>query len=109
LPESAAGLGPYAAVVLVDVPAYALSSRAMAALGEYVADCGGGLVALGGDSSFGLGGYTDTPLDAILPVKSEPDDRPPVQLVVLLDRSASMAEPAGRSPRWPGPRRQPWN
>jgi hypothetical protein len=93
LPDSAAGFGPYAAVVLLDVPAYALSSRSLAALAEYVGDMGGGLVALGGDSSFGLGGYTDTPLDDILPLKSEPEDRPPVELMLLVDRSASMAEP----------------
>jgi Mg-chelatase subunit ChlD len=95
MPDSAAELGHYAAVVLDDVPAWEISAEALAALAEYVHDMGGGLVALGGSNSFGLGGYTGTPLDEMLPVRSEPDDRPPVELVILLDRSASMAEAAG--------------
>ena len=95
MPTDTATLGEYAAVILDDVPAWELSAEALAALAEYVHDLGGGLVALGGANSFGLGGYTGTPLDEMLPVRSEPDDRPPVELVILLDRSASMAEAAG--------------
>jgi Mg-chelatase subunit ChlD len=97
LPLSAAELGVYAAVILDDVPAGAIADAARGALVEYVRDMGGGLVALGGDNSFGLGGYPRTVIDDLLPVRSEPDDRPPVRVVVLLDRSASMGQQvAGR-------------
>ena len=86
----AADLSRYAAVVLDDVPAHSLSSRATSALVQYVRDMGGGLVALGGTNSFGLGGYPRTALEDILPVRSDPEDRPPVRVAVVLDRSASM-------------------
>ncbi|MBN2582217.1 MAG: VWA domain-containing protein [Planctomycetes bacterium] len=92
MPSSPVSLADYSAIVLADVPAYALSSQAMAALSRYVADSGGGLVVLGGRNSFGLGGYAKSALDAVLPVKSDPEDRPPIQLAIVLDRSASMSE-----------------
>ncbi|NIA20707.1 MAG: VWA domain-containing protein [Anaerolineaceae bacterium] len=95
MPAEAAALGDYSAVLLVDVPAHALSSRTLAALVQYVGDMGGALVALGGENSFGLGGYGKSRLDTLLPVKSDPQDRPPIQLVVVLDRSASMAAEVG--------------
>ena len=97
LPLSAADLGAYAAVILDDVPAEAISAQARAALVEYVRDMGGGLLALGGENSFGLGGYPRTVIDDLLPVRSDPEDRPPVRVVLVLDRSASMGrEVAGR-------------
>ncbi|NLX59743.1 MAG: VWA domain-containing protein [Phycisphaerae bacterium] len=92
MPADAAALADFAAVVLADVPAYALSSQTLDALRRYVADAGGGLVVLGGRNSFGLGGYARSGLDALLPVKSDPEDRPPIQLAIVLDRSASMSE-----------------
>jgi len=95
MPANAAALGDYSAVVLVDVPAHALSSQTLSALVQYVGDMGGGLVALGGRNSFGLGGYGKSRLERLLPVKSDPEDRPPIQLVVVLDRSASMAAEVG--------------
>ena len=95
VPVDASVLGDYSAVILVDVPAYALSARAMDAMVTTVRDMGGGLVALGGNHSFGLGGYARSVLDDMLPVKSDPEDRPPVEVVVVLDRSASMGRAVG--------------
>lgn len=94
-PERTAALGDTAAVVLHDVPAAALSAASKAALAAYVRDMGGGLVVLGGPNSFGLGGYPRTSLDDMLPVKSDPEDRPPVRTVIVLDHSASMGRDAG--------------
>ena len=37
----------------------------------YVQDLGGGLIMLGGDQSFGLGGYYKTTIEEILPVRSD--------------------------------------
>ncbi|MEN0066381.1 MAG: glutamine amidotransferase [Myxococcota bacterium] len=56
------------------------STRLLGNLERYVKD-GGALVMLGGDRSFGLGGYGDTPLADILPVEissldAEPDLSP---------------------------------
>jgi Mg-chelatase subunit ChlD len=94
-PERTAALGDTATVVLHDVPAAALSAASKDTLATYVRDMGGGLVVLGGSNSFGLGGYSRTPLDDMLPVKSDPEDRPPVRTVVVLDHSASMGRDAG--------------
>ncbi len=59
---------------------------------------GGGLIALGGDRSFELGGYARSPLARFLPVKVDPLDvevDPAVTMIIVLDRSGSMAAPAG--------------
>lgn len=81
----------YDAVVLVNVgrPDEDTSER----LVGYVEDLGRGLLVIGGDRSFGLGDYHQTPLEAILPVSSNPDDlvrRQPVAEVLVIDSSGSM-------------------
>ena len=53
---------------------------------------GAGLVMLGGSSAFALGGWGGTPVEGLLPFWAWPDDRSAV--VVALDRSGSMSEPA---------------
>ncbi len=64
-------------------------------LASFVEDFGRGLVVVGGDQAFGLGGYQDGPLEALLPVTSDPDDllrRQPVAEVLVIDTSGSMAD-----------------
>jgi uncharacterized membrane protein len=89
---SATALLPYDAVVLVNIatpdpePAEALAS--------FVEDLGRGVIVVGGDQSFGMGDYHQTPLETILPVSSNPDDllrRQPVAEVLVIDTSGSMA------------------
>jgi len=66
----------------------------MAALQAYVRDLGGGLTAVGGPDSFGMGGYFGTPLEETLPVDMQIQDEqrfPSVSLVLVIDRSGSMA------------------
>jgi len=58
----------------------------------YVSD-GGGLIVLGGDKSYGLGGYGRTELRKFLPVELEPEEvesTRPVTMVIILDSSGSM-------------------
>jgi Ca-activated chloride channel family protein len=57
VPESLAELQNYDLVVLSNVPATSLSLHQMDVVRTYVQDLGGGLLMLGGDQSFGLGGY----------------------------------------------------
>src|SRR5262249_34584776 len=45
--------------------------RKLQLLKLYVQELGGGLLVLGGDRSFGLGGYTRSALDDLLPVASD--------------------------------------
>ncbi|HLT95777.1 MAG TPA: VWA domain-containing protein [Acidimicrobiia bacterium] len=81
----------YDAVVLVNFPAP--GDEESAALSAFVEDLGRGLVVVGGDQSFGLGDYHQTPLEAVLPVSSNPDDlirRQPVAEVLVIDASGSM-------------------
>jgi uncharacterized membrane protein len=93
LPGSLAALQPYAAVLLSDVPAYALTGRQMQLLQRYVRDLGRGFAMLGGDESFGVGGYYGTPVEEILPVRMDIQDKrhfPSLALAQAIDTSGSM-------------------
>lgn len=60
---------------------------------SYVKNSAGGLVVTGGDSSYALGEYKDTPLERVLPVDMEIKDKkelPDLGMVVVIDRSGSM-------------------
>ena len=98
LPSELTTLSEYGSVVLVDVPAGDLSPRQMTALQTYVRDLGGGLVAVGGPSSFGVGGYFRTPLEETLPVEMQIKDqkrRARLTIVFIIDKSGSMSETSG--------------
>ena len=71
MPTSAAALQPYDSVFLSNVPAGALSMNQMNALQIACRDFGVGLGMVGGDSSFGAGGYRGTPLEEALPVSMD--------------------------------------
>jgi Mg-chelatase subunit ChlD len=93
LPEDIAGLSDYDAVVLINVPAQALPARAAANLPIYVRELGRGLVMVGGDHSYGVGGYGATPIEQALPVYMDVRDRqerPDLALVFVIDKSGSM-------------------
>lgn len=93
VPGSMAALQPYSAVLLSDVPAYALTSRQMQVLQRYVRDLGRGFAMLGGDESFGLGGYYATPVEEVLPVRMDIEDKryfPSQSMVLAIDTSGSM-------------------
>lgn len=83
----------YSLVVLQNISASYLSSEAQASLVAYVQDVGGGLIVLGGDQSFSVGGYENTLLERVLPVETS---RQKLQLmstalVLVIDRSGSMS------------------
>lgn len=81
----------YDAVVLVNIGQP--DHEDAANLASFVEELGRGLVVVGGDQAYGLGDYHRTPLEAVLPVSSNPDDlvrRQPVAEVLVIDTSGSM-------------------
>lgn len=68
LPTNAAALQSYDSVFLSNVPASAFSGAQMTALQIACRDFGVGLCMVGGDRSFGAGGWRGTPIEAALPV-----------------------------------------
>lgn len=83
----------YSAVILTNVPASALEVQEQRALATYVHEMGGGLIVLGGDQSFCMGGYGDTPLEAVLPVETNRArlNLLRLSLILIIDRSGSMS------------------
>src|SRR5581483_11116327 len=81
------------ATVLVDVDAHSLSGQQIHDLTATTRDLGRGLVVLGGDHSYALGGYRDSELEALLPVISDITDPKRKQSVaegLAIDSSGSM-------------------
>jgi len=93
IPETMAGLEPFGLVVFDNIPATDPSISQMSLIREYVRDFGGGFLMIGGENSFGLGGYFDTPVDEILPVQSDFEkdkETPSLAVALVIDRSGSM-------------------
>src|SRR5690606_5049084 len=81
-------------VVLHDVSAGRVSGAARQALVSYVEDHGGGFIMIGGENSFGVGGWGGTTLERILPVRFEGErqrEQPKLALVLVIDKSGSMS------------------
>jgi Mg-chelatase subunit ChlD len=83
-----------AAVVLDNVAAWSLGPETLGDLARRVTDGGLGLLALGGDNSFGAGGYDESPMEDLMPVSSRTGVRPPLDIVFVVDASGSMNEAA---------------
>lgn len=93
IPDSLTDLQNYEVLILSNVPATALTQRQMEIARTYVQDLGGGLIMLGGDQSFGLGGYYKTVLEEILPVRSDFEkekEKPSLAMILVIDKSGSM-------------------
>ncbi len=67
-PDSLGMLQNYDCILIANVPADELGGNKMGMIHADVRDLGVGLVMLGGESSFGAGGYEGTPLEEALPV-----------------------------------------
>jgi uncharacterized membrane protein len=70
-PIDAEVLYPFHAVILDDIEAKFFREDQMSLLQSFVAQRGGGLLMLGGQESFVLGGYRRTPIGELLPVYLE--------------------------------------
>jgi uncharacterized membrane protein len=98
IPKEVAGLQKYDGLILSNVSSLKLSRVQMASIRDYVRDHGGGLIMVGGEDSFGLGGYYRTPIEEALPVTMEVKQKveiPSLAVVLSVDRSGSMAMSTG--------------
>jgi uncharacterized membrane protein len=97
MPSDAAGFDAYDAVILSDIARADLSDATMRALADWVEHDGGGLLMVGGEAVFGEGsptgppGYRQTVIERLTPVTFERKDEPEVALIIVLDKSWSMA------------------
>lgn len=90
----------YDVVVLMNVRAIELQFAQQEHLETWVREHGGGLVVLGGENTFGPGGYYQTVLEKVLPLSTEiPQERPSVAIAFVLDRSGSMQQAVGEVSR----------
>jgi uncharacterized membrane protein len=98
LPSTVSELAAYDCVILDNVNRFDIdSSPQMPALQEWVTKFGGGLVLIGGDNSFGPGGYKGTILEKLAPVDMDVKREKhlaSLAMVIVLDKSGSMAAPA---------------
>ncbi len=93
MPDSLTDLQNYEVLILSNVPATDLTSRQMDVIRSYVSELGGGFIMLGGDESFGLGGYYKTVVEEVLPVRSDFEkekEKPGLGMVLIIDKSGSM-------------------
>ncbi|NOK63883.1 MAG: VWA domain-containing protein [Chloroflexi bacterium AL-W] len=101
MPDNLGDLSYYDAVILINVARTTLSDRAVGTLSAYVHDLGRSLMMVGGQQSFGAGGWRDTPVEEVLPVTMDIPAQvqfPPVSIVVVIDTSGSMStEEGGRT------------
>lgn len=93
VPADLAELATYDLVVLSDLNARAFTDAQMSALAAYVRDLGGGLLMAGARDAFGLGGYSFTPIEEVLPATFDlrrRRDRASLAMVIAIDKSGSM-------------------
>jgi Ca-activated chloride channel homolog len=93
VPTTLAGFQDYDLVIFDNVPASSMTPAQMKMVQSYVRDLGGGFVMIGGDQSFGPGGYYKTPVEETLPVSLDVRQKkhfPALAIALVIDKSGSM-------------------
>lgn len=93
LPSSLSYMLKYDAIIFDNVPGHLVGEAKMGVIEQAVKNFGIGFMMVGGENSFGLGGYFKTPIEKLLPVEMEVKGKqqlPSLGLVIVLDRSGSM-------------------
>jgi len=78
---------------VADLPATSLTVRQMQMVKQYVTDLGGGLVMMGSENSFGLGGYYKRRSKTCSPsfrASRKEKEKPSLAMVLVIDKSGSM-------------------
>jgi len=95
VPVELSELLKYDAFIFDNISADDLNEKFLQNLETAVSHQGKGLMAAGGDKSFGPGGYYKTVLEKILPVNMdirEKEEDPSLALMLVIDKSGSMAD-----------------
>ncbi|WP_010270177.1 VWA domain-containing protein [Paenibacillus senegalensis] len=85
----------YDSILLQNVPATRLSQQQMEMMEQAVRDYGVGMIMFGGEESYGLGGYFQTPVENALPVYMDlrgKREMPSLGLILVIDKSGSMSD-----------------
>ena len=93
IPETLEALQNYELLAFSNVPATKVSLQQMELIRTWVQEFGGGFLMLGGEQSFGLGGYYRSAIEEVLPVRCDfekEQEKPSLGMVLVLDRSGSM-------------------
>jgi uncharacterized membrane protein/type II secretory pathway pseudopilin PulG len=101
-PANPADAENYDAIFLCNLSADILSNQQLRLLQAYCGDLGGGLAMIGGEDSFGLGGFHKTPVEEALPVSMDIRNKknfPTLGLMILVDKSGSMGGSLPNSPK----------
>jgi len=96
IPASLAECAMFDSLVFANVPAWRMSATQMIVIRSAVRDTGMGFAMLGGNESFGVGSYYQTPIEDALPVSMDAKKKkqlPSVSLVIVIDVSGSMGAP----------------
>jgi uncharacterized membrane protein len=93
-PEPGESLSDYRAIILNNIAYNEIPDRFRSNLASYVR-AGGGLITIGGNRSYGLGGYIGSPAEELLPVRlvqpHQEKKRLNIAVQLVLDKSRSMA------------------
>ena len=94
LPKSLNELLAFDGIILANVSATSFSEEQMFNIQRYVTDFGGGLLMLGSENSFGLGGYYKSKVEEVLPLTSRYEkekSKPSLAIALVIDTSGSMS------------------
>ncbi len=98
LPTDLPSWQAYQAVVFDNVSAFEVSPRQLEWVQALTRELGMGFAMLGGDDTFGVGGFIGTPLERVLPVELDIRRKKKLSLVALamaIDKSGSMSAGEG--------------
>lgn len=92
-PQALDELRKYSGLILVDVSLEDIDEQEEVLIENYVGNLGRGLIVMGGDNSYALGGYNGSTLEKVLPLKMDISSKahmPSLALMLVIDKSSSM-------------------